>query len=223
MEHLPLYITIVFVLTALAAIGLLYKGTNYSRPVIIIALLWVVLQAAISLTGFYTVTNTTPPRFALLLLPPVIFIVILFFTKGGRAAIDSYNVPVLTLLNIVRIPVEITLYWLFIQKMVPGVMTFEGRNFDILCGLTAPFVYYFGYLKNALGKKILLAWNILCLLLLANVVVIAVLSAPFAFQKFGFGQPNVAIFYFPFIWLPGFIVPAALFTHMVAIRRLVKK
>jgi hypothetical protein len=223
MEHLPLYITIVFMLTTLTAMGLLYKGTNYSRPVIVITLLWLMLQSAISLTGFYIVTGTVPPRFALLLLPPIIFIAVLFFTKSGRAAIDSYNVPMLTLLNIVRIPVEIILYWLFIYKMVPGIMTFEGRNFDILCGLTAPFVYYFGYLKNMLSKNILIAWNIFCLLLLANVVVIAVLSAPFAFQKFGFGQPNVAIFYFPFIWLPGFIVPAALFTHMVAIRRLVKK
>jgi hypothetical protein len=223
MEHLPLYITIVFVLTALTTLGFLYRGTNYSKPVIIITLLWLVLQSAISLTGFYTVANTTPPRFALLLFPPVIFIVILFFTKSGRAAIDSYNVPVLTLLSIIRIPVEITLYWLFIQKMVPGVMTFEGRNFDIFGGITVPFIYYFGYVKNAFGKKILIAWNILCLLLLVNVVITAVLSAPSPFQKFGFGQPNIAIFYFPFTLLPGLLVPIVFFTHLTAIRRLVKK
>jgi hypothetical protein len=105
--------------------------------------------------------------------------------------------------------------------MVPAIMTFEGRNFDILCGLTAPLIYYFGYIKKTLSKNILIAWNVLCLLLLANVVVIAILSAPFAFQKFGFEQPNIAIFYFPFIWLPGFIVPVALFTHLVALRRLI--
>jgi hypothetical protein len=222
MEHLPIYIDVVFILTALLTAFLLYKATAYSKLVIIITLLWLILQAAVSLTGFYTVTNSIPPRFALLLLPPVLLIVILFFTRKGRSVIDDFNVPLLTLLNIVRIPVEITLYWLFLYKMVPQVMTFEGRNFDIVCGLTAPLIYYFGYIKKTLSKNILIAWNVLCLLLLANVVIIAILSAPFAFQKLGFGQPNIAIFYFPFIWLPGFIVPVALFTHLVALRRLIR-
>jgi len=97
-------------------------------------------------------------------------------------------------------------------------MTFEGRNFDILCGLTAPFVYYFGYVKPVLSKKILLAWNIICLLLLVNIAVIAVLSGPFSFQRLAFDQPDIALLYFPFVWLPGFIVPVVLFAHLSAIK-----
>jgi hypothetical protein len=46
---------------------------------------------------------------------------------------------ILTLLHIIRIPVELGLYWLFIYKAIPQLMTFEGRNFDILVGLTVPF------------------------------------------------------------------------------------
>jgi hypothetical protein len=222
MEQLPIYIDAVFILTTALTAWFLYKATGYSKLLIIISLLWLILQGAISLTGFYTLTNSVPPRFGLLLFPPVIFIAILFLIRKGRDVIDNFNVPILTLLNIVRIPVEITLYWLFLHKMVPQVMTFEGRNFDILCGLTAPLIYYFGYIKNTLSKKILIAWNIFCLLLLANIVVLALLSAPFPFPKLGFEQPNIAIFYFPFVWLPGFIVPAALFTHLIALRRLIK-
>ena len=44
------------------------------------------------------------------------------------------NLRILTLLHIVRVPVEIVLYWLFISKAIPGLMTFNGRNFDILAG-----------------------------------------------------------------------------------------
>jgi hypothetical protein len=132
-------------------------------------------------------------------------------------------VKILTLLHIVRIPVEIVLYWLFVQKTVPEVMTYAGRNFDILSGLTAPFIYYFGYVKNVLSRKVLIAWNIFCLLLLANIVITAVLSGPFSIQKFGFGQPNIALLYFPYVWLPSIIVPTALFAHVVSLRRLVKK
>ncbi|TAH22438.1 MAG: hypothetical protein EAZ08_00730 [Cytophagales bacterium] len=41
-------------------------------------------------------------------------------------------------LNIVRIPVEIILFWLFVNKAIPELMTFEGRNLDIIAGITAP-------------------------------------------------------------------------------------
>ena len=34
-------------------------------------------------------------------------------------------------------------------------------------------------------------------------------------------HPNIALFYFPFIWLPCFIVPTALFAHLVNIRKLI--
>jgi hypothetical protein len=84
-------------------------------------------------------------------------------------------------------------------------------------------VYYFGYIKNVLNKKALVVWNIACLLLLANIVVTAVLSAPFPFQRFAFNQPNIALFYFPFIWLPCFVVPAALLAHLSALKQLLNK
>lgn len=221
MEHLPLYIPVIFILTTLLTVALMYKASNHSKPVIIIVPLWLVLQAAISLSGFYLTSTGTPPRFALLLMPPVLLIIILLLTKKGRLFMDGFDAKTSTLIHIVRIPVELTLYWLFLHKMVPGIMTFEGRNFDILCGLTAPLVYYWGYIKNAMGRSALLAWNIACLLLLANIVITAILSAPFNFQKVAFDQPNVALFYFPFIWLPCFIVPIALLTHIVNIRKLI--
>jgi len=222
MEHLPHYIGIVFIITAIITLWLLYRATHYSKIVIIISLLWLAVQAAISLTGFYTITTGVPPRFMLLLLPPTIFIVLFFLIKKGRVVIDSFDVKTLTLLHIVRIPVELTLYGLYLHKVVPEVMTFEGRNFDILCGLSAPFVYYFGYIKNIPSPKLLIAWNVICLLLLANIVVTAVLSGPFAFQRFAFNQSDFALLYFPFIWLPGYVVPIVLFAHLTAIRQLMK-
>lgn len=99
-------------------------------------------------------------------------------------------------------------------------MTFEGRNFDILSGLTAPVVYYFGFIKKGLNKKLILVWNLICLGLLINIVAIAVLSAPFPFQKFAFDQPDIAVLYFPFNWLPCCVVPLVLFSHLATIRQL---
>jgi hypothetical protein len=221
MEHLPLYIPITFVLTTLLTVILLYKAGNHSKPLLIIILLWLIVQAAVGLSGFYTISTGIPPRFALLLVPSTLLIVLLLITKQGRLFIDGFDAKTLTLIHIVRVPVEITLYWLFLHKAVPQLMTFEGRNFDILCGLTAPIIYYWGHIKNSLSKGILLAWNIACLLFLANIVITAILSAPFDFQKVAFSQPNIALFYFPFIWLPCFVVPTALLAHIVNIRKII--
>jgi hypothetical protein len=221
MENLPLYITIIFDFITLVTVLLFFKATNYSRPVIFLLVLWLVLQGLISLTGFYTVSNTIPPRFILLVLPPLVVIATLFFTLKGKMFIDILDIKTLTLLHTIRIAVEIILFLVFLQKGIPGIMTFEGRNFDIISGLTAPFIYYFGFIKKQLNEKIIAAWNIVCLVLLINIVITAILSAPFAFQKLAFEQPNVAILYFPFVWLPCCIVPIVLFSHLVAIRRFI--
>ena len=220
MENLPAYISIIFIITTIITVLLLYKATHYSNLVVIIILLWLILQAVISLSGFYKVTTTLPPRITLLLIPPVLFILYLFTTKKSLKIILGLDIGTLTLLHVVRIPVELTLYMLYLHKVIPGVMTFEGRNFDILCGISAPFIYYFGYIKKVLNRKILLAWNVACVLLLANIVITAILSAPFPFQQLAFEQPNIAVLYFPYIWLPGCIVPIVIFAHAVCIKQL---
>lgn len=148
-------------------------------------------------------------------------IILLFSTAKGKSVIGQFEAGWLTWLHIVRIPVEIVLFWLFIYKQVPQLITFEGKNFDIISGITAIVVAYLGYQKMQLRKGLLLAWNIVCLGLLFNVVIRAILSAPFPFQQFGFEQPNIAILYFPFVLLPGLIVPLVLFSHLVCIRKLI--
>lgn len=222
MENLPSYISIIFELTTLLTIFFFYEASNKSKAVLIILLGWIMLQALISNTGFYTITNTLPPRFLLLVFPPLLTIILLFAFLKGRFFINHLDVKLLTLLHVVRVPVELVLYWLFIYKQVPQLMTFEGRNFDILAGLSAPFIYYFGYIKQKISQKVILLWNVACLGLLLNIVVNAVLSTSTPFQQFAFDQPNVAILYFPFVWLPGCVVPLVLFSHLVVIKRILR-
>ena len=117
---------------------------------------------------------------------------------------------------------EIVLFWLFMYKTIPVELTFEGRNFDIISGVTAPIVYYFGFIKQTLSKKLIISWNIICIGFLFNVVLNSILSSPLLFQKFEFNQPNIAVLNFPFVFLPSLIVPIILFSHFVVIRRLIK-
>lgn len=223
MDSIPFYISLVFGLTTCLTILFFYHASGRSGMLAGIIIAWAVIQSIIASTGFYTVTNSIPPRFALLLFPPLLTILLLFITAGGRSVIDKFNATWLTWLHIVRIPVEFILYWLFLYKQVPALITFEGKNFDIISGITAMFIAYFGYQRKQLRKPVLLIWNIACLGLLFNVVVRALLSAPFPFQQFAFDQPTVAVLYFPFILLPGLIVPLVLLSHLVCIRRLLNE
>lgn len=220
LPELPLSISILFVVTTLITVWLFYRSTNYNRSVLTVLAAWAALQMVAAFAGFYQRTNTIPPRLALLIGPPLLFIIVLFVTKWGRQFIDSLRLDQLTLLHFIRISVEIILFMLLISRAIPEVMTFEGRNFDILAGLTAPLVYYFAFVRKQLSRRALLFWNLLCLGLLANIVVTALLSAPTPFQQLAFDQPNIAIQYFPFVWLPSVVVPIVLFSHLTAIRRL---
>ncbi len=222
MNNFPAYISIIFTITVLLTIVLFYRAANFSKTVLLIVLAWVTVQTIAGLSGFYINTDIFPPRLIFLAVPPLLFIAAIFLSNNGKKFIDGLNLKFLTILHIVRIPVELVLYALFIHKALPQLMTFEGRNFDIAAGITAPLIFYFGFLKNILSKKIILLWNFICLALLLNIVINAVLSAPTVLQQFAFEQPNIAILYFPFNLLPAVIVPLVLFSHLAAIKQLLR-
>jgi hypothetical protein len=232
--NLQPYISLTFGLTTVATLLLFIWTIRYSNSektrkkatTIFIGLtLWLTIQAVLAYKNIYnTDTNSFPPKIMLIGILPTIFIIIMLFaTSKGRQFIDSLPIKNLTYLNIVRIPVEIVLLWLFLNKAVPELMTFEGRNFDIIAGLTAPFIAYFGLTKTKLHRQTILIWNFICLGLLINISVNALFSAPSPIQKFAFEQPNIAILNFPFSWLPTFIVPIVLFGHLTSIRQLLKR
>ncbi|HVF95740.1 MAG TPA: hypothetical protein VM871_00380, partial [Flavisolibacter sp.] len=168
MENLPFVVSAGCILTTALTLFLLYKAANYSKTILTVSLAWLGLQATVALAGFYTVTDALPPRFTAALLPPLVVIVALFATRRGRNFIDGLQVKWLTLLHVVRVPVELLLLWLALHKYLPLLMTFDGRNFDVLSGLTAPIVFYFGFVKRKLRRNFLLGWNFACLALLLN-------------------------------------------------------
>jgi hypothetical protein len=219
-DGLPIYLTSVFILCTLFVGWMFYKASDNNNRFLLLSVVWLGAVTALALFEFFSNTGTTPPRMPLLIAPMLVVMVILFYSKKGKSFIDGLNLKTLTWLHIVRIPVEIGIFWLFTSSLVPQLMTFEGRNFDIIAGITAPIVAYLYFNKKSIGKKALLIWNVVCLVLLLNIVIHAILSVPSPFQQFAFNQPNVGILYFPFVYLPSYIVPVVLFSHLVAIRRL---
>jgi len=206
----------------MATIVWFYFATK-SRTFLIVAISWTILQSILGLKGFYQDTETLPPRIMPFgIFPTLLAMVITFLTNKGRAFIDNINLKTLTYFHSIRIPVEVVLTLLFYQGLISVYMTWEGTNFDLFSGLTAALVAYIAFRTGTTNKKLLLWWNVLCLLLLFNVVVTAVFALPSPFQKISLDQPNIAVLYFPFNLLPTIIVPTVLFGHLVAIRQLTK-
>jgi hypothetical protein len=219
MSRLPWPIIAFFLLTTVVALVGFGKAVHGSKPALTVTILWMAIQAALALSGFYLITNTVPPHFALAVAPPLVVVVGLLLTVAGRRFLDGMDLKWSILMQSVRILVELTLFWLFLHKEVPALMTFEGGNVDILVGLTAPLVWW-AFTGGRIGRNTVLVWNSLSMLSALNAVARALLSAPFRFQRFAFDQPTVAILHFPFVWLPAFIVPAALLCHLAVFKQL---
>jgi hypothetical protein len=115
--------------------------------------------------------------------------------------------------------VEVLLWILFIDGLLPEQMSFEGRNFDILAGLTAPIIVWF-IRTEKISRNALILWNIVCLGLLTNIVIIAILSTPTPVRIFFEEPSNTIVTYFPVSFLPGLLVPLAYTLHFFSLRQL---
>lgn len=221
-ENLPNWINLLFIATTIATIVLFYFSNNNAQKITLVIIIWSILQSILAYIGFYHNTESFPPRFILVLFPTTFLIIYSLLPKHRMNLIKNRNTIVSTFLHTVRLPVEIVLLQLFIYKMVPELMTFEGRNFDILAGITAPIIGVL-FLKNVVKKKVLLVWNIIGLVLVSFILFNGILSSELPIQLFGFEQPNRAINYFPFILLPATIVPIVIWTHLTDIIKLKKE
>lgn len=216
---LPLWISILFCMIFLATMALFYFSNNKPNKITLVILAWGTIHAVLAYQGFYLNTKTIPPRFALVFIPATLLIIYGCLPKQHHWIYNNRNLTTSTLLHAVRFPIEIVLFYLFTNKMIPEIMTFEGFNFDIVVGIMAPIVSYLIW-KKKLNTKILLLFNSIGLVLVLTILVIALLSSELPFQQFGFEQPNKAINYFPFILLPACIVPIVIYTHITDIIKL---
>ena len=226
------FISLVFALAfvILIAVHVTSLRANLSgeerRNNIVIALLflvvWLIFTMLIASSGFLNEYNKMPPHLLLLVLPPFLFILVLFKAKQFTDLTEQFNVFWLVYAQSFHILMEFILWLLYRNHLIPVQMTFEGRNFDILIGVSAPLVAYFCFVKKTWSPKIALAWNFAGIALLVNIVVVAILSTPYPFRYFMNEPANTIVFSFPFIWLPSFVVPFAFLLHFIAIRRLWK-
>lgn len=218
----PFLLQLAFVIITITVSIVFYIASKKSKRALIIILVIMLVQGLLAFFNFYSAQPLQLFKVPMIMAPSFLLIIYTLVSKPGKKFIKMLDLRTLTILHTIRIPVELVLLMLFTYKAIPEVMTFEGRNFDILAGLTAPLIYFLAFKKDILGPKGLLIWNILSLGLLINIIVHALFSLELPIQQFGLDQPNRAILYFPYVWLPTVVVPIVFFSHCAAIQRLLK-
>lgn len=220
-----------FVIIPLALVVALFWGVSHAshhlhdtktvrlralRLTCAVAAVWMVVTWAAAESGVLRQWDATPPPFALLVAGIVGLAVAMAFTGYGTRI--ARGLPLWTLVAVqgFRLPLELAMHAMYERGVMPVQMSYSGRNFDIVTGGTALVVAWLVATGRG-GRRLVLAWNVLGLILLVNVVTIAILSTP-RFRYFGDDRLNVWITYPPFVWLPAVMVLAALAGHLIVFR-----
>jgi hypothetical protein len=192
------------------------------RTTTLLLFLWLLIIGAIAYLGFFNDFSGMPPRLFIVLVIPLITIAWVMNNPTALEIIRAMSPTKLLGFQVFRVFVEILLWTLFTQGLLPEQMTFEGRNFDILAGLTGPFMAWLAY-KQKVSKGILIIWNVVCLGLLINIVTTAILSMPTPLRVFMNEPANTIVAAFPIIWLPAFLVPLAYTLHLFSLHQTLRK
>jgi hypothetical protein len=117
-----------------------------------------------------------------------------------------------------RVGGELAFRRLNAEGVAPVQVTFEGRNFDALVGLTAPVVPA-GIAFGWVGPRITIARNLFGLAMLANAIGTVATSTPGPLHLGWFGETFTAIAALPVIWIPALLAPIGVSLHIASIRQ----
>ena len=181
---------------------------------------WVVVTALAARSGKLTFDGRPPTMLFLLMATLVLVVAVAASPLGKRLAV---GVPIAALVGYqaFRVLVELSMHRAWAEGLMPVQMSYSGRNFDIISGVTALAVGLWlvtGERRN--WRRVVVAWNTLGLALLLNILVVALLSAPTRFRVFMNEPANTWITHAPWVWLPTVMVFAAMLGHLLVYRRL---
>ncbi len=180
---------------------------------------WLGISAGLTWSGVFQDWNSIPPRFPLLILIP--FVLMVFWLRSKKCRQLLHHIPQhhLILLQVFRLPVELFLLAVFLNGVIPERMTFEGFNFDVASAILAIPVGWLVRKKRA-SHSLIRFYNYLGILLVTTIVIIAILSTPTPLRVFTDGPPNTFIVWFPYSWLPAFLVAMAYLLHFMSLKKL---
>lgn len=185
------------------------------------ATVWLLLHAGIAESGVLEGASFPPPVMPYLVVNIVFALLIVFSFVGTR--LSGLPTAVLVGLQSFRLPVEWLLHELYTAGTLPQQMTWSGYNFDVVTAILAIPLAAALFTKKRVPDGVILAWNIIGLGLLLNVVTIALLSAPLPLRQFHNEPAVLLVFHAPYNWIVNVHVFTALVGHLVIFRALARR
>ena len=204
----------------IVAMSAYYWNVRFAVGVLAVLGPWFIYVGVLGYLGVIANTAMFPPGVALIFVPVVAFLVLFILRVGSSAGARLaliFPLWVLIGTQAFRVGVELFIHQLWIEGLVPKMLTFAGANVDIYIGASAPVIAWLS-MRGRGRQRLALLWNVLGLLSLANIVTRAVLTAPGPLNLIHAEVPNRMIGTFPFMFIPGFFVPLAVVLHVLAIR-----
>ena len=224
MPQIPIDIAIGFTFLPLAVLAtfgvLLVKHSRSLRWIAAVMGGWAMLTGLMAYAGVLANFASFPPWIPILVIAQLAFVVWLgwFSSWSERLA----EIPQLSLVGLqcFRIPVELLLATMATRKLLAIEMTYFGRNFDVLEGVTAVILAIWLKRRGEIPlRQVVLAWNLLGLSLVTVVLVHGMLSVPYPSQLLHLSVPTFIIAQFPVVWLLTVLVPLAYLLHLISIKR----
>ena len=178
-----------------------------------LAVTW--LAAASGVLGRF---DAFPPPFAGFLLALIVVGVGVACSPIGTRLVRGLPLWALVGYQVFRFPLELLMHRASTEGIMPVQMSYSGRNYDILTGISAGLLGWW-LARRPVPRWVVGAWNLGGFALLLNIVAVAVASTPI-FRWFGDDRLNTFVAYPPFVWLPAVLVTAALMGHVLVWRRL---
>jgi hypothetical protein len=224
MPPIPIDITIGFILLPLVVLAtfsyVLVKRSRLLSWVVGVMVGWTIFTAVMAYSGILAEFTSFPPWIPILVIAQLIFVFWLGWSSPWSDLLAEIPQYLLVGFQCFRIPVELLLATLASRRLLAIEMTYYGRNFDVLEGITAVALAI--WLKrrgeNSL-QHVVLVWNLIGLSLVTVVLVHGLLSVPYPSQLLHLSVPTFIIAYFPVVWLLTVLVPLAYLLHLVSIRR----
>lgn len=178
---------------------------------------WIALTGVAAARG--ALHFDAPPTMLVVIVASIVMAIALGLSPVGKRI--AVGVPLAALVGYqgFRVGVELLMHRAYTEGLMPVQMSYSGRNFDIVTGVTAVALGIW-LATGQRAPRLVAAWNTLGVLLLVNILAVALLSAPTPLRVFMNEPANVWIARAPWVWLPTVMVFAAILGHVVVYRRL---
>jgi len=223
---LSILMTIILIFLGIKTIDKTYreKSKIKKKKVLLISFLiiWHLYLFILASTEFMLNLKFPPRFFILTILPLFIFTGIFIYKNRNNSWIQNIPSHWLFFYQTFRIFIEVIFVFTVAKGILHPNVTIEGYNFDMVYAFTVLIIGLIVFKKIIRYKRLIIWWNYLGLGVIA-IIIFLFQSTIYIPEIYGDIKPFSSEFLnYPYILVPSFLMPTAVFIHILSIVQLRK-